>query len=90
MTGNTFYIMRTLTLTFLLHLLHLASHPSLVFPLMRFLSFNLSFVTIILIIIPIPTAFLKQCSHILLPIIPNIINQSISTGTFPYQFNSSY
>ena len=37
---------------------------------------------------PIPTSLLKQCSHILLPTITNIINLSISTGVFPDQFKS--
>jgi len=32
---------------------------------------------------PIPTSLLKQCSHILLPTIINIINLSPSTGIFP-------
>jgi len=34
---------------------------------------------------PIPTSFLKQCSHILLPTITNIINLPLSTGIFPDQ-----
>jgi len=35
---------------------------------------------------PIPTFLLKQCSHILLHTITNIINLSLSTGIFPDQF----
>jgi len=37
---------------------------------------------------PIPTSLLKQCSHILLPTITNIINLSLSTGIFPNQFKN--
>jgi len=37
---------------------------------------------------PIPTFILKQCSHILLPTITNIINLSLSTGIFPDQFKN--
>ena len=37
---------------------------------------------------PIPTSLLKQCSHVLLPTITNIINLSISSGVFPDQFKS--
>jgi len=37
---------------------------------------------------PIPTSLLKQCSHVLLPTITNIINLSLSTGVFPDQFKS--
>jgi hypothetical protein len=37
---------------------------------------------------PIPTSLLKQCSHVLLPTITNIINLSISTGVFPDHFKS--
>jgi len=37
---------------------------------------------------PIPTFLLKQCSHILLPTITNIINLSFSTGIFPHQFKN--
>ena len=37
---------------------------------------------------PIPPSLLKQCSHVLLPTITNIINLSISTGVFPDQFKS--
>jgi len=38
---------------------------------------------------PFPTYLLKQCSHILLPTITNIINMSLSTGIFPDQFKNS-
>jgi len=38
---------------------------------------------------PISTSLnLKQCFHILLPTIPNIINMSLSTGIFPDQFKN--
>jgi len=37
---------------------------------------------------PIPTSLLRQCSHILLPTITNIINLSLSTGIFPDQFEN--
>jgi len=37
---------------------------------------------------PIPTSHLKQCSHILLPTITNIISLSLSTGIFPDQFKN--
>jgi len=37
---------------------------------------------------PIPTSLLKQCSHILLPTITNIINLCICTGIFPDQFRN--
>jgi len=36
----------------------------------------------------IPTSLLKQCSHILLPTITNIINLSIYAGIFPDQFKN--
>jgi len=39
---------------------------------------------------PITTSLLKQCSHILLPTITNIINQSLSTGILPDQFKNCY
>ena len=35
---------------------------------------------------PIPTSLLKQCLPVLLPTITNIINLSLSSGTFPDQF----
>jgi len=38
---------------------------------------------------PILTFLLKQCSHILLPTITNIINLFLSTGIFPHQFKNS-
>ena len=37
---------------------------------------------------PIPTSLLKQCACVLLPTITNIINLSLSSGTFPDQFKS--
>jgi len=37
---------------------------------------------------PIPTSLLKQCSHILLPTITNIINLFLSTGIFRDQFKN--
>jgi len=37
---------------------------------------------------PIPISFLKQCSHILLSTITNIINLSLFTGIFPDQFKN--
>jgi len=37
---------------------------------------------------PIPTSLWKQCSHILLPTITNIINMSLSIGIFPDQFQN--
>jgi len=75
--------------TFLLLLLHLTSHPSLVLPLMRFLNSSLSPDTSC-DLDPIPTSLLKQCSHILLPTITNIINLFLSTGIFPDQFKNCY
>jgi len=38
---------------------------------------------------PIPTNLLKKCLNILLPIITNIVNLSIETGTFPDTFKSA-
>jgi len=38
---------------------------------------------------PIPTSLLKQCLSVLLPTITNIVNLSLSSGTFPYQFKHS-
>src|SRR6218665_3174708 len=35
---------------------------------------------------PIPTSLLKECADLLVPTITNIINLSLSTGTFPMQF----
>ena len=35
---------------------------------------------------PIPMSLLKQCCHILAPVITNIVNLSLSTGEFPSQF----
>jgi len=58
-------------LPFLLHLLHITSHPSL----RRFLSSSLSPDTKC-DIDSIPTSLLKQCSHILLTTIINILNLS--------------
>ena len=37
---------------------------------------------------PIPTSLLKQCSHVQLPTITNLLNLAISTGVFPDQFKS--
>jgi len=37
---------------------------------------------------PIPTSLLKQCLPVLLPTITNIINLSLSSGTFPDQFKA--
>jgi len=37
---------------------------------------------------PIPTSLLKQCFHILLPTITNIIDLSRSTGIFADQFKN--
>jgi hypothetical protein len=38
---------------------------------------------------PIPTSLLKQCLSVLLPSITNIVNLSLSSGTFPDQFKHS-
>src|SRR6218665_3018848 len=38
---------------------------------------------------PIPTSLLKECADLLVPTINNIINLSLSTGTFPMQFKDS-
>src|SRR6218665_2997777 len=38
---------------------------------------------------PIPPSLLKECSDLLVPTITNIINLSLSTGTFPMQFKDS-
>jgi len=73
-------------LTFLLHLLHVTFHSSLVLPLMRFLNSSLSLLTLIVIRILFHTSL--SCSHILLPTITNIINPSLSTGLFPEQFKN--
>jgi len=75
-------------LTFLLHLLHLTSHHLLVLPLMRFLLSQSPYTYCDLY--PIPTSILKQCPHILLPKITNIINLSLSTGISTEQFKNCY
>jgi len=38
---------------------------------------------------PIPTSILKKCLHVLSPVITNIINLSLSSGTFPDNFKYS-
>src|SRR6218665_3106060 len=38
---------------------------------------------------PIPPSLLKECADLLVPTITNIINLSLSTGTFPMQFKDS-
>jgi len=38
---------------------------------------------------PIPMSLLKHCSHILTPVITNIINLSITTGVFPTHFKQA-
>ncbi len=35
---------------------------------------------------PIPTDLLRKCLDVLLPIIADIINESLSSGTFPGEF----
>ena len=38
---------------------------------------------------PIPTFLLKKCASVLIPTITNIINQSLTSGTFPDNFKRS-
>ena len=38
---------------------------------------------------PIPMSLLKQCCHILAPVITNIVNLSLSTGVFPTHFKQA-
>ena len=38
---------------------------------------------------PIPMSLLKQCCHILAPVITNIVNLSLCTGEFPSQFKQA-
>ena len=38
---------------------------------------------------PIPMSLLKQCCHILAPVITDIVNLSLSTGVFPSQFKQA-
>src|SRR6218665_3155979 len=38
---------------------------------------------------PIPTSLLKDCASVLLPVITQIINLSLSTGNFPLDFKHS-
>jgi len=38
---------------------------------------------------PIPMSLLKQCCHILAPVITNIVNLSLATGVFPSHFKQA-
>ena len=38
---------------------------------------------------PIPTTILKSCTKPLLPVITNIVNQSITSSSFPHQFKTA-
>jgi len=38
---------------------------------------------------PIPTLLLKRCAHVLIPVFTNIVNLSLSAGTFPSVFKQA-
>jgi len=72
----------SLLITLLLSL-HLTSHPSLVLPLMRFLSCSFSLLIVILSLTNcnsnyFPISLVKQCSPILLSTITSVINIRLS------------